>query len=728
MQYIEEIKNEPEPEQQLQALRRIKNYVIGNKIHKKQMMENGIVKILVEIIKKNEDERRVTEAATILGSFACSTTRAEVEGLIKERADIGLWELVLKSKNEKVQESALRSLKIMYQSAEPPEHNVYSEENAAVVETLIKMLSSERIKTRELAAFLVARSCRTDSQKAVFISKGGVNGLLSILNERAISASKSHEAALDALASLLHENADCARIVAAKTPHIVAMAFSFMKDSSNVFKLISSKILTSLLKADSISNEKDRAKVETRLLPILVKLLDDSDVVLRSEVPRAIAAFSQHSDKARKDIAESNAIDKLVKIFSDMLSKPDEFVEIPQDTPPVLTNTGAQIISSFLFSVQIFSENSDDLRRKISDAKILLKIAPFLRANIPDIALNTAKIIRNLTRSTKQFDPALSDDFLLDLLFAVFRQSHSNTKEIICIIFCNMSLLSLDFKNKLFEKDLLQDLSSLIDSPVAELRLNAFWALKNMLYRASSQIKQKFLAQIPFKKLFSFLSSSETQIREQVFGILRNFASGKVDDVQMILPVQEDLVVFIEKELIFFMDSTLNTNSQEKSNEMKIEIPNENSNQISNENSIQISNENSNQIQTDSKMILEKEKTLKTANPQNHKNLALNTIYLISNLSTGNEQQKILLLKKNIIDTLNKLLFFPDDEIQKGVIWCFINLSWNCPDQEMTKKRINELKSFGIVPNLQKIVSSHKKTEIQDLAKKAINKIEIKLK
>jgi len=71
-------------------------------------------------------------------------------------------------------------------------------------------------------------------------------------------------------------------------------------------------------------------------------------------------------------------------------------------------------------------------------------------------------------------------------------------------------------------------LVSLVHSMESSLRLNAVWALKNLLFQAESDIKNTVMKQLKYGTLVQLLSDAETGIQEQSMNLLRNVACGKV--------------------------------------------------------------------------------------------------------------------------------------------------------------------------------------------------------
>jgi hypothetical protein len=71
-----------------------------------------------------------------------------------------------------------------------------------------------------------------------------------------------------------------------------------------------------------------------------------------------------------------------------------------------------------------------------------------------------------------------------------------------------------------------EKLAALVSSMDSNLRLNAVWALKNLLFQAESDIKTKVMHQLTYPTLKSLMHDSEIGIQEQSLNLLRNLACG----------------------------------------------------------------------------------------------------------------------------------------------------------------------------------------------------------
>jgi len=95
----------------LDALRTIKNQIIGNKKRKKTFIELNTLGMITELLSESEDKLVVMESAVVVGSLALTTEYGLGES---QGAAIQLMK-VLVSQDVKVLEAGLRSLFYVFQ-------------------------------------------------------------------------------------------------------------------------------------------------------------------------------------------------------------------------------------------------------------------------------------------------------------------------------------------------------------------------------------------------------------------------------------------------------------------------------------------------------------------------------------------------------------------------------------------------------------------------------------
>lgn len=100
---------------------------------------------------------------------------------------------------------------------------------------------------------------------------------------------------------------------------------------------------------------------------------------------------------------------------------------------------------------------------------------------------------------------------------------------------CNIVLDFSPMKKVFIEKKGVQRLVEFTQSMDQQLRLNSVWALKNLVFRSESAVKEAVMKELTYEGLFKLLNDSDSQIQEQAMNLIRNLAFGEAEDVTALL-------------------------------------------------------------------------------------------------------------------------------------------------------------------------------------------------
>lgn len=188
------------------------------------------------------------------------------------------------------------------------------------------------------------------------------------------------------------------------------------------------------------------------------------------------------------------------------------------------------------------------------------------------------------------------------------------------------------------------DSRSEIKGTNAELRFNALWALKNLLYLADTSIKLAVLDQITCPRLETLARDKEPLIQEQAVNLLRNLVCEREQDIAAVLDR------FGISRLISLVEDCLDASSPE---------------------------------------------------------VVVHACYVIANACTASNSspKSAVMSSQKIISRLHALLDVRQPpQIQLGALWCVINLSWN--EDPTSAQRIGVLRAAGIETQLRNLIRS----------------------
>lgn len=342
-----------------------------------------------------------------------------------------------------------------------------------------------------------------------------------------------------------------------------------------------------------------------------------------------------------------------------------------------IVETPNLLLESILSALAAVSSLKEEPRRRIVDANLMPRIVVLLDHPDPRVHTAACQCLMSLSRSIK----ALRSDFvgtevsrpLLRLLEIGDAQSQSAASGALCNILLDTSspakkvrtrILSTRFN--LFLLSFLQDvidsgavavLVGLTDSADMGLRLNGLWAIKNLCYRATSQIKASIMEQLTWSRLDSLLRDGQPAVREQATSLLRNLLCNKESDIdEGFKGLGDRLLDGIEGNL---------------------------------------------------------------SGAQVSDRIALHSLYVVANLATGSLQHKESIM--NRLSLLKSVLAYTNHTqigVRMAALWVVANLTW--PDEPGLLQRIHRLRGMGFHEQLVKMNCSDLDVEVKDKVRQVL--------
>ncbi|CAL8464825.1 g4360 [Coccomyxa elongata] len=404
---------------------------------------------------------------------------------------------MLSSLDERDVEAGVRALKMVYQSPEAPKAHRLT---ADALQRLVVLLSSDNRSVAEVAARVLARCCEAPEQKAAVADAGGLEGLLRLMSTEELS---HREAAIDALATLTSGSSDISRRVA-DSGHIIAQLLPLLKSPSAHVKFLASCCLTNLAPAmpsTSGSPSQSAEMVRKAVLPVLAKLLNDPEV--REQVPAVLSQLVADNRELQAATADSDAISKL----AGFLRRDDCSPRLKEGTLRALSTLCA---------------DREQSRRQLLDAEAMAPIVRALDDPSPQVRLAACMCVRSLSRSAKSLRGSMVDHDVSTTLFRRLDDPDRDVRITASATLCNIVLDFSPVKEAVLAAGCIGALVALTGSPEGELRLNAVWALQNLVYTASSEVRAAVLAAVPWRTVVDLTNDMQTDVQERTLNMLRN--------------------------------------------------------------------------------------------------------------------------------------------------------------------------------------------------------------
>ncbi len=178
----------------------------------------------------------------------------------------------------------------------------------------------------------------------------------------------------------------------------------------------------------------------------------------------------------------------------------------------------------------------EENRRQALDAKILPRIKVALSSPYVGVRAAACQVTRSLSRSVKNLRTCLVDSGIAVPLVKLLKDVNLAVQIAASATLCNIILDFSPMKSIIIDNGGLELLVQLVVSSADDsLRLNALWALKNVLFEADSLIKTRVITQLGFETIYQLCKDPSFVIQEQALNIIRNTACRSEEDIEFIV-------------------------------------------------------------------------------------------------------------------------------------------------------------------------------------------------
>eukprot|EP01018_Ginkgo_biloba_P005357 Gb_11611 [translate_table: standard] len=690
----------------LKALRDVKNQIIGNKTKKLSYIKLGAVPRVVEILASETETPLLVQSAAIVGSFACgievgvkavldsgalphllrmlgngddqegtlelfcyfcssmpkcpsacseiadgdlspmgildgysykpahqvdcavgidceyeATTQCKCYVVIGQSSDsedvIGL-RMAGCSRMVGVVEAGARSLKMIFQSALAPKNDMLQGQR---MELFLALLNSANANVAEVAASVIARCCETNVQQHALFNAGALHSLVDLLG----NSPKRREAFLDAITALVKNNAQISmKLICVKEGKALVTILKLVTNKSPRTRLLACMCLANVRRTCP-SIYPQECDMRTSMLPVLVKLLDEPGQV-GEEAPTALADLVANTEELQKLAYDINAIEKLC-IFLHKGSLPSKHLQ------------------GVLLALAELCSRLEESRRKVLDLEARSPIAAALVHESVGVRIAACTCIKSISRSVKNLRSSLTDE---SMVFPLFKLLDDDSPAVQVAALSAISNVVLDFtphKKIFFKCGGVRQLIQLVRSMEPMLRLNAVWALRNLMYLADMSVKERVMAELTVTTLTSLIHDTEEVVQEQALAFVRNLVYGSVESVQQVFVEDGRILSAVVRQLHISTGPEVCTQG----------------------------------------------------------------LYVLSNVAAGNEYHKDEVMRfvaESVQEEHMLLIRFLQDvnnhQLRVAAVWCIMNLSY--PDSPGVVARTERLRDVGILSQLQRMI------------------------
>ena len=157
---------------------------------------------------------------------------------------------------------------------------------------------------------------------------------------------------------------------------------------------------------------------------------------------------------------------------------------------------------SVLSAIAAVTSLREENRRQALDAKILPRIRLALDSPHQAVGAAACQVTRSLSRSVKNLRTSLVDSGIALPLVKLLDDTDLSVQIAATATLCNIVLDFSPMKRIIIDNGGIEILVKLvISSKDSAIRLNALWALKNVLFEADSDIKNRVITHLGFDTL-----------------------------------------------------------------------------------------------------------------------------------------------------------------------------------------------------------------------------------
>ncbi|KAI0373038.1 ARM repeat-containing protein [Pilatotrama ljubarskyi] len=351
---------------------------------------------------------------------------------------------------------------------------------------------------------------------------------------------KLQEAALSALACLVKDNDVLARHLTKAplgTESVLSIALTLAKSRNTDLQLAACLCATNILRAcvhmhdySAFANEQ---ATPITIMHVLNRIIGSENASNHTRTRACFILYHLVSDNlAFCQLAfERNALAQVASLINS-ITPTEKSSEFEEDEPESVS----RLREAALTAVAAIALFDTDIRTAVTDD---LRLIPAIQASLSNhhvgVRYAACQCARALSRAVSALRTNIVDTGLGLAVFQLFmkqdedRQVLHAASAVICNILTNFSPL----RTALLEQGAIPRLVQLLHSDDTELKLNALWAFKNLLYKADPELKREVMSAIGWSEINALLLDPDTRLQEQVFHILRHVADG-VEDVEFL--------------------------------------------------------------------------------------------------------------------------------------------------------------------------------------------------
>ncbi|XP_058224207.1 uncharacterized protein LOC131333588 [Rhododendron vialii] len=498
----------------LKALRELKNQIIGNRTKKLSYIKLGAVPSVVSILSSTssaaaEDDASsaslLVQSAAAVGSFACGLD-AGVKAVLDAGAFPHLLSLI-SHPNNKVVDAGARSLKMIYQSKLAPKYDFLEEKN---MEFLISLLNNENENVTGLGASIISHSCETNVEQKELSDAGVLKRLISLLG----GSLCERDASLESLATVFKGNPEVVSMfLGPGSERALSAVTELTKDRYPRTRLLACMCLITIRNASPCYLQDGGQK--TKLMLILLELLDDPGQV-GDEAAFALSSLIAEKEDLQQLAFEANVVNKLCNHL--------------QKGP-----LQAKRIQGILLALADLCSKLESCRSRLLSLQVLNLVTDALTHESADVRAAACSCMKSVSRSVKNLSAgSFMNEVIVIPLVQLLHDTSTSVQVAALGAISNIVVEFSKHKSVFIQCGGVKQLVQLSKSMESAIRLNAVWALRNLMFLSDNRCKEGIFLELTASTLTSLICDPEPSVQEQALALVRNLVDGCVDSIEYV--------------------------------------------------------------------------------------------------------------------------------------------------------------------------------------------------
>ncbi|XP_050222428.1 uncharacterized protein LOC126672518 [Mercurialis annua] len=632
----------PDHNIKLKAIREVKNHIIGSRTKKLAYLKLGAIPAVSSILSaavaefssrlsddngdviilENKNSNHyinniIVQSAATLGSFACG-----FDAGVRAVLDAGVLPLLIRLlsiSDEKVVDAGARSLRMIYQSKVTPKYDFFGEKK---IEFLLTLLNSESENVTGLGASIIIHSCETNAEQKALRDAGVLKRLFALLG----GSLNQRDGSLESLAAILRNNPDViSKFLGPENGSPLDYIIGLTKDRYPRTRLLACMCLI-VIRNSSPCYLQDFS-IKTKLIQLLLELLNEHGQV-GDEAPFVFSSLIVDKEDLQQLAFEANALDK----FFDHLKK---------------SQLHPKRLQGVLLALADLCSKLETCRSRFLSLKVLKSVTDALNHDSIDVRTAACICIRSVTRSIKNL---CAGNFMKETLVTpLVRLLDDPSVTIKVAALGAISNILVDFttrKSTFVQCGGVKQLIYLSKSMDSTVRINALWALKNMVFQADNRFKEMAFMEITASLLANLICDYDPCVQEQALALVRNLVDGCASCLDYVFAENAIVLDAVGRQLASASEA----------------------------------------------------------------GIGIQGMYVLANVASGNEFHKEAALHKllPLVDDetqpfIIKFLQSNDSRLRAAAVWAIVNLTF--PSSPGAFSRLVKLRSAGVVPQIKTMVN-----------------------